>query len=209
MVALLARKRIGFLIDAAVLGFAVGTGFAVVENFVFLQAMPDSPTMLWVVRGLGTATLHGATTPPSRPWWPRASRNNASCLAAAAGFAGVATAIVIHSAYNHLLLPPLASTIVLLIGLPLPARWSCSTEGRGRRRMGGQRARPGPGAPGIAHLAAVSVDQLQPPVLQELKSRFEGPVVADMVCLLRLQLELSVQARALADGAAGRSGASG
>ncbi len=33
--------------------------------------------------------------------------------------------------------------------------------------------------------------------LQELKSRFEGPVVADMVCLLRLQLELSVQARAL------------
>ena len=32
--------------------------------------------------------------------------------------------------------------------------------------------------------------------LQELKSRFEGPIVADMVCLLRLQLEMSVQARA-------------
>ena len=31
--------------------------------------------------------------------------------------------------------------------------------------------------------------------MQDLKAHFEGPVVADMVCLLRLQLELSVQAR--------------
>ena len=42
--------------------------------------------------------------------------------------------------------------------------------------------------------------------LQELQSRFEGPVVADMVCLLRLQLELSVQAQRAADGAPGRPG---
>ena len=32
--------------------------------------------------------------------------------------------------------------------------------------------------------------------LRELRSRFEGPVVADMFCLLRLELELSVQAKA-------------
>ena len=95
IVLLLARRRIGFLIDAAVLGFAVGTGFAVVENFVFLQAMPDSPTMLWVVRGLGTATLHGATTAiaavvaksfqeqrklPCRWPWPPASRRPSSSI---------------------------------------------------------------------------------------------------------------------------------
>jgi hypothetical protein len=33
--------------------------------------------------------------------------------------------------------------------------------------------------------------------LQELRARFGGPVVADMFCLLRLELELSVQARAM------------
>ena len=33
--------------------------------------------------------------------------------------------------------------------------------------------------------------------LQELRARFPGPVVADMYCLLRLELELAVQAKAL------------
>ena len=33
--------------------------------------------------------------------------------------------------------------------------------------------------------------------LEELRQRFPGPIVADMYCLLRLELELAVQARAL------------
>ena len=33
--------------------------------------------------------------------------------------------------------------------------------------------------------------------LQELRDRFSGPVVIDMFCLLRLELELSVQAKAM------------
>jgi len=32
--------------------------------------------------------------------------------------------------------------------------------------------------------------------LEELRDRFPGPVVADMLCLLRVELELSVQAKA-------------
>ena len=32
--------------------------------------------------------------------------------------------------------------------------------------------------------------------LQELRSRFPGPVVADMFCLMRLELELGIRARA-------------
>ena len=115
---LLARKRIGFLIDAAVLGFAVGTGFAVVENFVFLQAMPEAPTMLWLVRGLGTATLHGATTSIAAVVAKGFLEQKKQALPLAVA-SGLALAIAIHSAYNHLLLPPLAATIVLLIVLPL------------------------------------------------------------------------------------------
>jgi hypothetical protein len=33
--------------------------------------------------------------------------------------------------------------------------------------------------------------------LQELRQRFPGPVVADMLCLLRVELELSIQAKAV------------
>lgn len=116
VVVLLARRKIGFLIDAAVLGFAAGTGFAVLENFVFLQAMPDSPTTLWVVRGLGTATLHGAATAIAAVVAKSFQEQRKLALPLAAA-SGVAIAIVIHSAYNHLLLPPLAATIVLLIGV--------------------------------------------------------------------------------------------
>ena len=55
-------RRVGFLVDAAVLGFAVGAGFALVENVVYLRAITDAPLGLWLVRGLGTAVMHGGTT---------------------------------------------------------------------------------------------------------------------------------------------------
>jgi RsiW-degrading membrane proteinase PrsW (M82 family) len=51
---LLLRRRIGFPVDAAQLGFAVGTGFAVIENYQYLRALPDAGMVLWAVRGLGT-----------------------------------------------------------------------------------------------------------------------------------------------------------
>src|SRR5262245_59676205 len=52
IVALIATARVGFLVDAALQGFAVGTGFALIENLTYLQSMPDAPMMVWVVRGL-------------------------------------------------------------------------------------------------------------------------------------------------------------
>jgi hypothetical protein len=114
----------------------------------------------------------------------------------AAVAAGVGAAIVIHSAYNHLLLPPLAATIVLLVGLPLML---LAVFDRGEKAAG---AWVGAGLDlDLERLESLISQQFQATnfgvYLQELKSRFEGPVVADMVCLLRLQLELSVQARAL------------
>ena len=38
---LIARGRVGFLVDAAVQGFAIGTGFALVENATYLRALPS------------------------------------------------------------------------------------------------------------------------------------------------------------------------
>jgi RsiW-degrading membrane proteinase PrsW (M82 family) len=192
---LLARRKIGFLIDAAVLGFAAGTGFAVVENFVFLQALPDAPTALWLVRGLGTATLHGATTAIAAVVAKGFQEQRGLALPLSLS-CGVALAIVIHSAYNHLLLPPLASTILLLVALPLVLM---GIFDRGEKAAS---AWVGEGLDlDLERLDALVSKQFDESnfgvYLRELKARFEGPIVADMVCLLRLQLELSVQARAL------------
>jgi RsiW-degrading membrane proteinase PrsW (M82 family) len=54
--------RIGFLVDAAIFGFAVGTGFALAENLYYLRLAVDAGMGTWIVRGFGTALMHGGTT---------------------------------------------------------------------------------------------------------------------------------------------------
>ena len=58
----LRRRQIGFLVDAAIIGFAIGAGFALVENIDYLQRLAQASPIVWMVRGFGTAVLH-ATTP--------------------------------------------------------------------------------------------------------------------------------------------------
>jgi RsiW-degrading membrane proteinase PrsW (M82 family) len=43
--------RIGFLVDAAIFGFTVGSGFAVIENLYYLEQVPDAGRGTWIVRG--------------------------------------------------------------------------------------------------------------------------------------------------------------
>ena len=59
---LFVNNRIGFRIDAIICGFAIGAGFSVIENIFYLARFPELTTAVWLVRGLGTAVMHGATT---------------------------------------------------------------------------------------------------------------------------------------------------
>lgn len=59
---LFATNRIGFKLDAIICGFAIGAGFSVIENIFYLARFPELTTSVWIVRGLGTAVMHGATT---------------------------------------------------------------------------------------------------------------------------------------------------
>src|ERR1051325_8714067 len=44
----LRRHLMGFLVDAAIIGFAIGTGFAVVENIDYLRSVADQSIWLWI-----------------------------------------------------------------------------------------------------------------------------------------------------------------
>lgn len=191
---LIARRRVGFLVDAAVQGFAVGAGFALVENVSYLAAL-DAPLLLWVVRGFGTAMLHGATTTifaliaktfadrhPDRPLLPAVP--------------GLAAAIPIHAAFNHVPLPPVAMTLLLLVALPVLVLVVFQRSEAATREW-------------VVAGLDLDVELLQlvasdafgftrfGQYLQRLRDQFGPPVVLDMFCLLRLQLELSVQAKAM------------
>jgi RsiW-degrading membrane proteinase PrsW (M82 family) len=61
IVALFRMNRIGYKIDAVIAGFAIGAGFSVIENIIYLVRFPDYGAGTWLVRGFGTAVMHGAT----------------------------------------------------------------------------------------------------------------------------------------------------
>src|SRR5262245_20658260 len=53
------RAHVGFVVDAAIVGFAVGAGFALSENVYYALVLHEHSLVLWLVRGLGTAVMHG------------------------------------------------------------------------------------------------------------------------------------------------------
>ena len=61
VVGLFRLNRIGFKLDAVISGFAIGAGFSVVENIIYLTRFPEYGAGTWLVRGLGTAVMHGTT----------------------------------------------------------------------------------------------------------------------------------------------------
>ena len=62
VVLLFAGNRVGYKLDAVISGFTIGAGFSVIENIFYLARYPELTAPVWMVRGLGTAVMHGATT---------------------------------------------------------------------------------------------------------------------------------------------------
>jgi RsiW-degrading membrane proteinase PrsW (M82 family) len=192
---LIATARVGFLVDAAVLGFAVGTGFALFENFTYLRSLTDASVVVWIVRGLGTAMLQGATTAIFAMLAKTYADQHRDRLAFAF-LPGLAAAVAIHSVYNHRFLPPVAQTLLLLVVLPLLVLWVYSRSERSTRDWIGAGLDLDMELLSLVTSETFAVTQFGR-YLQELRARMPGPVVADMFCLLRVELELSVQAKAM------------
>ena len=190
---LIARRRIGFLVDAAVLGFAVGTGFAIVENATYLRDLGQAPLMLWVIRGLGTGVLHGATTAIAA-MVAKALADLRSPRSALSFVPGLALAVLIHSVYNHLLASPVVAAVLVLLALPVVVAAVFDRSERATREWVGAGLDLD-----LELLQLLTSDEMKMTrfgkYLEELRAHFAGGVVADMFCLLRLELELAVQAK--------------
>ena len=192
---LIVRGRIGFLVDAAVLGFAVGTGFAMVENAVYLHDLGNAPYTLWVIRGLGTSVLHGATTAVAGIV-TKAMADRHTRPALLVFLPGWALAVAVHSIYNHLLVVPVVAAILVLLGLPALVVAVFERSERATREWVGAGLDLDLELLQLLTSHEVKLTRFGR-YLRELRTRFDGSVVADMFCLLRLELELSVQAKAM------------
>jgi RsiW-degrading membrane proteinase PrsW (M82 family) len=190
---LVRKAEVGFMTDAAINGFAVGAGFALVENISYQQILAGSPLAVMVLRGFGTAMMHGGTTAivgtvSSSLAGTRASRSAGVFLP------GLAVAGVVHCAYNLALLPPVASAVAVLIGLPVIFSLIFLQSESSLRNWMGQKLDKD-----VQLLSMISTGRLSEThagqYLQSLKNSFPPEMLGDMLCLLQLYLELSAQAK--------------
>lgn len=189
------RKQIGFLVDAAIVGFAIGAGFAMVENIEYLRAITNQNIWLWVVRGFGTAVLHATTTAivaiTAKALLDRSPQSGLSVL-----LPGWVVAVVLHSAFNHAKASPIVSAVLIMVVLPPIVLAVFTRSEKITREWVGD---------GLdldmellqlvksSHFGSTRLGRY----LDELKTRFAGPIVADMFCLLQLDLELSIRAKGM------------
>ena len=191
--ALIRAHRIGFLVDAAICGFAVGTGFAMIENLDYLAQWPDSALGTWVVRGFGTALMHGGAT-ASFAVLALAFLERAGGWSWRALLPGYVLAVLLHSAFNHFLFWPLHATLGIVFVLPL-VLWAVFARSEAALAewlgVGFDADAEMLELIGSGRLADSPIGRY----LQELKARFRGPVVADMLCYLRVHAELALRAK--------------
>lgn len=193
LVVLMFRRKIGFTIDAAIFGAALGAGFALVENIYYLQSVANADILIWVVRGFGTAIMHAGVTatfaviakgmsdahPPLRIRWL---------------LPGLIFSIVIHSIYNQFILPPMVATFVILVVQPLMFLiiFQYSEKSLGAWLGKGMDAE-------LELFDLITSGEIGETklgkYLESLKDKFPGPVVVDMLCYLRIHLELALAAK--------------
>lgn len=190
---LLRRKKIGFMVDAAIYGFAIGSGFAFIENIYYLNSLPNASLFVWVVRGLGTAVMHGGTTAIvgiiSKNVSDRKSPDRFHVI-----LPGLVVAVLVHSFYNHFFLSPFLFTVLLLMTFPLIVIVVFNQSEKATRNWLGVGFDTDTELLEMIMTGNLSGSNIGL-YLQTLKNKFPGEVVADMLCLLRLQVELSMRAK--------------
>lgn len=193
LVWLIRKGRVGFLVDAGIHGFAAGAGFALVENAYYAGAGAQG-LGLWVVRGLGTAVMHGSVTAITAIVSKSLTERHGDSLRWFAP--GLLTAAAIHSLYNHFFLNPLVATAAIVATMPFVVALVFERSERATEDWLGE---------GLDHDVEL-LELIQSGAfrathageyLESLRQHFPGPVVADMLCHLQIHLELALRAKGL------------
>tara|TARA_B100000029_G_scaffold198914_1_gene197245 strand:- start:5991 stop:7007 length:1017 start_codon:yes stop_codon:yes gene_type:complete len=196
LVYLIRFNRIGFNIDAAIYGFSLGAGFAIVENVYYIMVLEQDTSLgVFVIRGFGTALMHGGTTTIfaviSKTLIEARIAEDWSAL-----LAGFLLSVVFHSFYNHFFFDPILLTIIILITLPLVLMFVFKRSEDFLQNWLGVGFDSDQDLLDLVNHGHVSETPLGE-YLELLKSRFKGEIIFDMICLLKIHLELSLRAKGI------------
>jgi RsiW-degrading membrane proteinase PrsW (M82 family) len=195
VVVLIRYNRIGFLVDAAILGFAVGAGFAILENLYFLHIVPETQLGTWIVRGFGTALMHGGATAIFAVTSHTIIGKNQT-VGNAAYLPGLLVAVITHSVYNHFFFAPIINTLAVMLTLPMLLVMVFDRSEKAVADWLGMGFDADTELLELINSGEFSTSKVGM-YLHSLKEKFEGPIVADLLCYLRLHTELSIRAKGL------------
>ena len=192
---LIRRNRIGFPVDAAIFGFGVGAGFAIFENLYYLRAMPDLLLGTWIIRGFGTAIMHGGATAifAIATHTLMGQHPSKGLVLAIPGFL---VAVVAHSVYNHFFLMPIINTLVVFASLPILFTIVFQQSEKSVQEWLGVGFDADAEIIELINSGEFSSSKIGL-YLHSLTEKFEGPVVVDMLCYLRLHKELAMRAKGM------------
>ena len=195
IVTLIRTRRIGFLVDASVLGYAVGAGFATVENVYYLTNLADPHMTVWIVRGFGTAILHGGMQAifAAMVLYNADLRGKADARAILPPFALI---VLVHAAFNQFVLPPIQQTLLVLMCIPPLMLWVFLRSERAVEGWIGSGFEVDQELLELLDSGKFS-DSRAGQYLLALRERFSGEVIADLLCYLRLYVELALRAKGI------------
>jgi RsiW-degrading membrane proteinase PrsW (M82 family) len=190
MIGLFRFNRIGYKLDAVISGFAIGAGFSVVENIFYLTIFPFYGAGTWLVRGLGTAVMHGTTLAVLAAFAQElAEREN---RAAAGDFdfhlwwflPGYLIAVAIHTAFNQFPAQPLLAMMGAIVGAPVvliaifhfgqaeAERWLTAERAEHRAQVEALRSGRWPEGP-AGRKIAVLADRIGPEATRRIRRYWE------------------------------------
>jgi protease PrsW len=190
---LLRSNRVGFMVDTAISGFAVGAGFAVLENLTYIPDLSASGLAASAVRGLGTAMMHGGATAifgtiSANLSEIRGSRSLLTFLP------GLGMAILIHELYNQPLWRPVIAAVVVLVILPAVIAFIFWRSEKVLEKWLGMKLDKDID---LLQMIATGTFSMSPvgKYMRSLESTFTPVILGDMLSYLHLSLELSARAK--------------
>ena len=190
IISLFRLNRIGYKLDAVISGFAIGAGFSVVENIFYLTIFPSYGTGTWLVRGFGTAIMHGTTLAVLAAIAHELAERATRGIAADYHFnivwfvPGYGVAVVLHTAFNQfpdrpmiamlgaVLIAPLALIAILNFGTAEAQRWLATECSEHRTQVEILRSGRWPDGPAGQKIAALA-GRLDPETVKRIRRYWE------------------------------------
>ena len=193
LVALCAMRlfRIVFFAEALCYGAAIGAGFSLVENIIYIYFSPDMLFATALFRGLGTSMLHIGCSSLFLVLWLLAKNNSWKSVFR---LWGILPCILIHALYNLHHFQPLvqmvAVVVIFLVIFLCVSNYNekCIGKWLDQSMMND-----------IDLLSAIKdgtlPDTKAGQYLMSVKEQFDPYVFLDMICYVQLYLELTITAK--------------